>query len=410
MSLAVWQDMSERILQSGHSLESFQEDASAAALLKQLRSELASKLLSVDRKHRTNDDAASEGPALDAYFSRIEEALPSYGPALAKNSDVATRLLALVQEVASSRPCTTCATPAVDQTCRWTKLSEVSDHSILSSRGHCIRDIKSLFAYAGDVARSAYESCDVKLRHSVSLSTGHDSACGEFGTALDAQTLESGMNRRAISVSFNVEKLLFSDYLSLFYILSHEYIAHAFCGVSVDDFEAVKSGSFHEGWMDCVAASVLLGHFGQPASSSAHAHARYGADFRLHMERVRSIRFDFSRPSAPEDALQWIRGSEAYHTLLFLFEFICKEQSLLASVAVQKLNSFSLKINASDVSHASRCELVRTINTNFSRRHDEARWGAILRNPVVLAHVEEYFARGDAKQFFERLVTTRWSH
>lgn len=415
LTVAIWQRTSASILESGQTLDAFRDDAAAGSLWDEYLKQLGSQLAIFDRDRRGEEEAENEGPALDAYFTRVGGSLGDQAAAQGAKSAQALTLLGLLRSVTGERPCATCSGAGSGETsaptCKWTKSSESEDSKILASRGHCIRSVRELFELAQSVAVAAYrDALGRELEQTLELETSHGSRDLQLDSAVGGLTTEVVPTKsRQVLVTFDVGSLAMADYLAVYYIFVHECLVHGYCGINVSASAAVTSRSFHDGWMDCVAAYYVRSPPTPAAGVVYPSASRFLQMFGKEMDRVRSIRFDTSRGSAAADARKWTRGVDAFHTALELFGAALERLGRPTGAALTHLLSFSLQVNASSLSHEKRGDLVSVLNRVFWRNNDYDRGLALMKNCQVVDFFGDFILYGGADNLLDRVVTTQWT-
>jgi hypothetical protein len=403
------------ILATGQPYEAFAEDSPAEAVLGTFDLAVAGQMAVAGRMRRTDDEARHEGPALDAYFSRVGRQLVEQADSAAKRSQLAGILLTSLADACSRPVCRQCAsqggTNELLHMCRWTSSSEAEDDQTISTRGACLQPITELFSFARDTAMAAYENaCKAALPIVFEFTSGHDEMNNELDLAIHGLTNESAdspLQARVVRLRFCVESFGVDDYLSLPYVLLHECLVHGLCGVDIEDQQAIQSIAFHEGWMDCVAYAVLKRALAFPVAHPGHPIALHPNQFSRQTLRVRETRFNRSRPGRSKDVMKWILGEYAFHAMSRIFAIAAaREEDAAGEMAesnglgLDALIEFSLSINQSDLSHSLRAEFVRNVNRHYVRQDVVQEAKALVHRPQVIDFTREYLATPD----FSRLV------
>ena len=213
-----------------------------------------------------------------------------------------------------------------------------------------------------------------------------------LGISVSGLTQEAAPNR-LITLGFAVEHFWVTDYLALPYIMLHELIAHAACGVSLADSQSYLSASFHEGWMDAIALQVLSLYIRSPSVPGCPVHKRaFDVDEMgkfVHGERLKAV-----KPALPDTKL-WRDGTTAlrvFETAVGLALPIAKRRKPDAFPGVTPADltiRFSLEANASgQLSHAKRGRFVWILCTRFSDQNPASERQRILADPVLLKFVD----------------------
>ena len=264
LTVAAWQRTMRAVLDTGHALEVYSDDPPAKVIWDQFQVDLPAQRLDLGRAVRAHAEAIQEGPAVDAYFGRLSTALAPLGNYATKSSHAST-LFGALRGVITSQPCATCsARRALSQggpahVCLWTATSQAIDQATLLDEGTCIDSINELFQWAVDLSMESYRNATgLAPAQKLEFSTALGSRNQALGISVDGFTRERNPTKlRSIVTVLDVNTLGFDDFLSLPYLLVHECLVHGFCGLNVEEKAAVSSRSFHDGWMDCVAAYVL---------------------------------------------------------------------------------------------------------------------------------------------------------
>lgn len=215
--------------------------------------------------------------------------------------------------------------------------------------------------------------------------------------------------RRTVHVSFDVESFWMDDYLALPYLIAHECIVHGHCGVAVDDAEADWSKGFHDGWMDVVAFAILEKELDRMAASDADAWVpKYRSEFQRVACAVKEKRYDESSPAAPADVTYWLMGALALQSFSHVVSQALWEIEACRPTDAHvesEVISLSIALNASDLSHAERGELIDVLTDKFSRNSDAERLEALRGTPaveIVADHLEGRSSIGEmARQLTE---------
>lgn len=403
----------EAMLRAGPSCEEFAVDADASTVLDAFKAISVGLRPVPSRLYREEAAADDEGPAIDAYFLRVSAELNRQVGSLSEQSPLAAELLSRLDGVLLTPVCPVCCTRPAPQPalvpCRWTKLGGATDEVALATRGGCLAAIREIFQFAVETTAKAYEeACGERLQTQVKLATGHGARNTEFELALTGQTNEDEDDRlhtRIVSLSFDVDSTWVDDYLALAYVCVHECLAHGFCGVDIEDPNAGASTSFHEGWMDCVAAYVLE----EALQDEPGNLAPLAAELRRQMVAVRAVRYNRSRADAARDVNKWICGEQAFHAFEYLFvEALRRGKSHglagLGGLAREHLVGFSLALNASDVPHLERASFYRAVLSNYGAR--DPQWAAqqVKSKPQVIDFIGIFLKTGGFRTLVQQVV------
>lgn len=175
------------------------------------------------------------------------------------------KLFTTVEASASSISCSTCSSTRICE-----GISAAEDNEIVERAGLCLAPFRKMFELARDVATAYYEAhCDLlsmRTTPEVVLSTWN------FEDAVNAD--ETIANRTAgaltdfssrtvtanVKLQFAVKRFSPHTLKGITYLLFHECIAHVFHGLYPDPKNRIGTTPYErfvEGWMDCVAYSVL---------------------------------------------------------------------------------------------------------------------------------------------------------
>jgi hypothetical protein len=411
LSVALRLRVSEAVLRTGYPLESYRADESCRAVLEEFGRIAAGQIATAGRAYRTARQAKSEGPAVDAYLQRVGEVFRKQAAPARAGSPLAQTLFDAILTACGLTLCQTCSGTSA---CPWTRESGAADTARISSDGECIQPVHDLFRWSSQIAADAYIGAGVHSSFNLpELKTGHGERSSELELAIDGSTHQgvSSKAARSVRITFHPESFWIPDYLSLPYVLSHECVAHAGCGVDVEAPGAEKSKAFHDGWMDCVSAYVLKrGLLGAQRNSVIPIFAR---EIWEQTENVRVRRFNWSRSSASVDVSAWMTGRTALEALWRLFALAQHEKpdpqhwDKVSDAAQNSLIDLSLRINASQISHDHRARFVQSINYLYSRTTEESRANALARSPQVLDYISEYEDRQDERLLVRKIIALR---
>jgi hypothetical protein len=362
------------------------------------------------RIYRSESDASFEGPALDAYYARVSTALAQQAKPAASRSALAGDLLNAMVRACQAPVCPSCSGSA-KHWCRWTQSSGLADAQHMAANGLCVRGITEIFNWAKEVAEEAYLNACGKTHIALSLSTAHGQRNTHLELAIDAITHESSRGvggSRVVTVIFDPKTFWVLDYLSLPYVLLHECVAHAYCGVNISEEEAERSKNFHDGWMDCVVAG-LLDRSINTAGHSTGPVADFPTEVWKQMDTVRRIRFNASRPSRPLDVSKWLEGERAFRTLWQLFALAfgedCEDWTRASRESRDAVIELSLQINGSKMAHGTRHRFVQAILKGFARTVPAHRSAALLENIQVLDSIRRYSVDHDSGLFVRKITS-----
>lgn len=413
LPLALRLRTAEALLRSGTSLEQFEADAKARALLDTWQGVALGQLAVAGRERRSDDEADEEGAAIEAYFQRVAAQLRQQCRALARGSPLAAELLRLLLDCHEAPACGACCERPPPQqalvACRWTRATGASDAKAMEARGACLGTVRAVFEFAAAVSAQAYEeACGAALDTRLHLHTGHGPRNGELGLAVNAETTEHPSDRlrtRNVRLVFDVDSVWVEDLRALAYVGVHECVAHGFCGVDVAAPEAAGSVSFHEGWMDCVAAYVLAAAIAPGCDGFA---ADYANGFRRGMEDARSMRYSRTNPARSRDVARWTCGRQAHAAFERLAHAALARDGRhpaaeLAWRARELVAGFSLALNASDVGHGRRAAFCAAINRLYGAQEAPRAKAQLDARPQVLDAIAEYTSAGDFRRLFHHV-------
>lgn len=177
------------------------------------------------------------------------------------------------------------------------------------------------------------------------------------------------------------------EFLSLPYVFMHECVAHVHCGIPiVDGWESTQSEPFHEGWMDEVAARILRRFLQDPASQAHLPASAY--EIERQTSQVRHARHN---AKVNPEAAAWDAGSLGFLTLVRLWHLSNVEESASqVGWAEDQVISFSLRLNASTVSHEQRATFVTRLNRLYSFYRDDMFLKAVEAAPDILNIITRY--------------------
>jgi hypothetical protein len=409
LPLALRLRVAEELLLAGRPSDAYQNDSASMDVLNEFDLVAHSQMAVAGRSRRSDSDASSEGPAIDAYYARVSAALIGQAEPAACRSVLARELLNIIGRACRRPVCSTCSGSAT-RWCRWTQSSGAADARNMANTGLCVRRITETFRWAHLVAAQAYSAVGLKARAVPSLSTKHGQRNTQLELAIDAIT-EEGPRKvtgsRVVIAVFEPKTFSVLDYLSLPYVLLHECVAHAYCGINVSEQEAERSKNFHDGWMDCVAAS-LLDRAINTASQPTGAPVDFPTEVFKQMDTVRKLRFNVSRPARPLDTSKWLEGERAFHTLWHLFALAfgeqCDDWNRASTESRDAVIELSLRINGSKLDHGARHEFVQAILKVFSWTLPARRRTALLENIQVIDYINNYRVDNDALQFVRDIL------
>jgi hypothetical protein len=370
-----------------------------------------SRVAAAGRAYRSEADASAEGPAIDAYYERVLTTLSQQVQPAASQSAMAKDVLGAIARACERPVCPTCS-GSKETWCRWTESTGSDDAKRMTAGGLCIRTITGLFEWAHQLASQAYARACGKTRATPLLCTAYGQRNSQLELAIDAVTAESSRNargRRVVTIILEPKTFWVLDYLSLPYVLMHECVAHAYCGVNVTDEEAELSKSFHEGWMDCVAAGLLEQSLN--VAQDTGSVIEFPTEVWKQTDIVRRTRFNASRPSRPADVSKWIEGERAFHTLWHLFALAfgeeCEDWTRASRESRDALIKLSLQINGSTITHEARQRFVQAILRSFARIVPAQRRSALLSNIQVLDIISNYSTDHDSAKFVRQIADLR---
>ena len=408
LSVALRLKVTEALLRTGYPLETYSVDKSCRAVLDEFERVAKGQLAIAGRAYRTKRQVKTEGPAVDAYLKRVGDVFFKQAAPACTGSALAKTLFDTIVVACGLTLCQTCSSSSA---CPWTRESGVADAARMSSDGACILPVHDLFRWSSQITEDAYKAAAVRTsRRPPDLTTGHGERSSDLQLAIDGSTYQGGglQSSRGVRITFHPESFWIPDYLSLAYVLSHECVAHAWCGVDIEAPAAEKSKAFHDGWMDCVAAHILKRSLigAQPASTVPI----FAREIWEQTENVRAIRFNWNRSSASANVWTWITGKTAMETLWRLFtltqnaELDPEHWDKASHESLNSLITASLRINASRISHDNRARFVHSINLLYSRTTEKRRAEALARVPQVIDYIEDYFVRQDERLFVRRVI------
>ena len=407
---------SKAILETGVHYDEYLRNDASAAILDSLSRVGDALRPHYSRERRSPQEACQEGPAIDFYFGQVTAIVNEQFAARSKGSDQAETLLAALNVALEPTVCRECSASAgmagvTQHLCLWTEASEAADAEAVERQGRCLKMLREIYEFAQHEVRSAYlEACTTLVVDSPILGTFHGLRNAEMELCVNAYTNESSppLQARSVNLTLAVEGFEIGDYLSLPYLVFHEILAHGFCGVAIDAWEAEMSKPFHEGWMDCVAAYCMR--------ESLRVHAGYagnfGEAFLRRMCEVRSIRYNRTRQYGSTDVLKWIEGERAFHTFDRLFQIAskglnCPDDGGAGCGAREKLILFSLTVNSSNLPHAERAAFCQAVNRNFSREGADAAERALRRRPPIVGLIQQFLNGGDAIELCKKVIAIR---
>jgi hypothetical protein len=424
MPVALRIRVANAVLASKIPLEVFHTDPEAAKVFDRFHSLSHSLAFDLELKHRSEDEADEEGAALDKYYARVGEALRQAGRSAAKSSKLAEQALNIIANGCNHLACGQCNGEAP---CRWTKASGSADQKVLSSRGHCIAYVRDTFDWATAQVEARYAEHGVgRKRDSVSLTTGHiksRDATVKLGSTANTTQNSSAGDVRAVFVGFHPRTVWIPDLLTLPYLLMHECVAHAWCGIDILGKGCEQSKPFHEGWMDCAAFEILeqaLSVAGKPDHLEQNSAAMLQQTSDVRLIRFYPYGANFLGPGYKE-SWKWRKGFLAFDSMTWLFARVLVEiaeddneewvvrapTSEEFKLARQRVTNLSLQINASDLTHSEREQFVSNVVRFYGKREEADRAAVIDQRIDDLPVIAEYLRTGDHKQFVGRIRTLK---
>ncbi len=288
--------------------------------------------------------------------------------------------------------------------CQWQQFTEEDDAQALAERGECLGAVRRIAEFCAQLAAREYARCSGTSQN-LAWSTGFTTMWSSHTKLAIQGATQEGIDvtdekapdshGRTIHVSFNVDKFWVTDFLTLPYIIAHEYIAHGYCGVDVAGHDADWGKSFHDGWMDCVAFALANNALASTTiSDPLYSIARYHSEFIRQAEIAKTMRYDDNAHDAPAEAVHWASGARALESFTLLVKHALWEADLCdpkdnARIQREAL-SISLALNASRLTHRQRGVWVDTINRKYSRNTDEARIEAVVQDEAAINVLATY--------------------
>ncbi len=414
LPLALRLHVAQAILASEATLEQYEADPAAQALLDTWALAAGGQLGTAGRERRSDDEANAEGPAIDAYFDRVGAQLQQQAVVLAQRSTLAGQLFEVLQQAHGRQTCIDCCTrPAPQQPlapCRWTRSSGAADAKAMDDRGGCIVAVRDVFRFAAEVACQAYEeACGAALKTRLNLHTGHGPRNGELDLAVNAETTEhpnDELHTRNVRFVFHVDSVFIDDLHAMAYIALHECVAHGYCGVNITEPEAAVSVPFHEGWMDAAAAYVLSTSISCQCDGYA---LQYANGFQRGMAQARTQRYNRNNAGRSKDIVRWTTGRQAYEAFERLARAAFEHHRRHAADewgwrARELVAGFSLALNASDVGHLDRAALCAAVNRYYGAEEEPRAARQRAARPQVLDFIDEYADSGDFRCLVARIL------
>lgn len=373
---------------------------------------------------------AGQRPAEEIYRARQFEEVDGYAPISSHFLDVATALrkreghrseksekaklvLDAVIKGLENEPCRPCCELHSHPVCQWIESTTDRDLLTLRDRGRCIVPATEMFRFALGIAVDAYEPFAISGSPLISQHL-HIGRLTQRSIDLDScvagwtrQRRNEGITESFVGARIWEQQFAVTDFMILLYVMVHECVAHAYCGVQVDSSESTASIAFQEGWMDEVAALLLEDVLTSDVQSlQGSGPTKYGLQFVTEMQKARSSRLKLMQPNSSQDASIWIEGVEAFHALLAAFEavLLADRRGNALNLARASIVELSLGINISGASHAERGYFVSKICEIFARDGVELQRLAREENPSLERAVRSYLVDGDAIRFLNQVV------
>jgi hypothetical protein len=272
-----------------------------------------------------------------------------------------------------------------------------------------------------DMSVGAYRQAGVtSLSRPPELDTGHGDRSSTLELAINGCTYEGSKRKssRKIRLTFHEQSFWIQDFLSLGYVFAHECIAHGFCGINIELPSAERSKSFHDGWMDCIAARVLY------RALAADDAPRFASEIWRQTECIHARRYG---PHSHRDRYDWLAGKRALETLWWLFAqvqdskldranwkrsptggrngFSSIDWQQASAESLKSLLRLSLRINASNLTHGERGRFVAVINKCYSRTDMGKQVDALIELPQILDYISKYCAaQNNETDFVHKVV------
>lgn len=367
-----------------------------------------------DEIYRTKQLNEPEGYApISSHFSEISATLNRREGHRADKSEKAKQILETVLKSLDYEPCHSCCQPHSLPVCQWTESTAERDLLALRDRGRCVAPATEMFRFALGIAVDAYEPFVIAGAPLISQHM-YIGRLTQRSSDLDASVAGWTRQHRIGEITESIvgariweQEFTVTDFMVLLYVMVHECVAHAYCGVQVDDTESTASIAFQEGWMDEVAALLLEDVLTSDVESlQGSGRARYGLQFLNEMAKARSSRLKLLRPNSSKDASIWIEGIEAFRALLMAFEAILQRDQRGNSFNLARANAvdLSLKINISSITHAQRGHFVSKICETFAPDCVSLQRQAREQNPHLDKAIQNYLKHGDANEFLHQVI------
>jgi hypothetical protein len=395
-------------------LHMYDGDPQALAVLEKLPDKLVWARAS-DTEFRVPDvgENADYAP-LDTSLIAVADGLKRSEAHRGLDSTMAAEVLSAIEAALRNEPCRSCCDGHGVRICKWTESTTETDKRTLRDRGRCLDPATHMFEFALALAAEAYEplvlanapliAVHFKTERLPALNKDLDA----FVAGWTKEDLSEAVYHRFVSARILEQEFLPADYMVMLYVLVHECIAHAYCGVTVDGEGSDDSIAFHEGWMDEVAALVLDDALRSEIDDALDGQAgRYGSQFLAAMDGARSIRHKYKRRGAPIDAPIWIEGVGAFEAVRLAFEDIVERNSGRAqrSLAQELLVDLSLAINRSEVDHERRGIFVAKLAKYYIRDTPHLRRQARLLRPELDRAIALFLVDRNALTFLDRVVS-----
>lgn len=350
---------------------------------------------------------------LEAYFSRVARAYEADSKAAGEDvSDVSLAPGSLLN-ACQRRLCESCAERAGRLPCAWQASSEGQDLENLRSEPMCLSPLRAIYDFCRLISEQAYRDLagvrpvnDVCIHFQTSRARSKND---QTGLAVGGSVGDLQAGHRYVRLSFEPEEFGLGDYLSLPYVLVHEFVAHGHCGVALKGTGYGDSRSFHDGWMDRVALKVLQWFI--VASNDGSVVPRYPTEFLERALSAHGTRRDSFAKNSTDEAEQYADGFRA----MTIFAELTATALAAASDGTHEYSEgevdrvvliASLRLNASLADHMDRRDLVMALLANFDLMDEKLRREAYLgpRGVRALGVVAQYFGDLDVVAMTRALV------
>ena len=254
------------------------------------------------------------------------------------------------------------------------------DDRALSTNGRCIAELKRLFESAVALARQQYPASQYS-----ELVIGSEfrrvSDLSVASVAGTTRTISSNPPVRRLALVVDPDRFDKGAFLSVFFVFFHESFVHGLAGLAPGDPEALLADPFAEGWMDWIAVKLLR--------DWATSDAKHVWPFSLRQAFADSGEaYHFARMNGSS---RYLTGALAAQRLLSTMRRMDTSDAHAWNVFVR----YSVRVNASNSSGATRGLLVRAVNASLMDTTDRS--GPQVQARRLATQAVDGYVNGGAK-------------